>query len=172
MWELDYKEGWTPKNWCFQTVVLEKTLECPLDCKEIQPVNPKGNQPCIFIGKTAAEAEAPVLWLPDVKSPLIGKALGKIEGRRRRGWQRTRWLGGITNWMDMNLNKVWEMVKDREAWHSAVHAVAELDKTEQLNWIILHCMGMPHFIYSSINGRLGYFYLLAIVNKAAMKVAV
>ena len=73
MWKLDHKEGWVPKNWCFRTVVLEKTLESPLDCKEIQPVNPKGNQPCIFIGRTDAEAEAPVLWPPDVKNWLIGK---------------------------------------------------------------------------------------------------
>ena len=73
MWELDRKEGWVPKNWCFQTVVLEKTLEGPLDCKEIKPVNPKGNQSWIFIGKTDAEAEAPIFWPPDAKSQLIGK---------------------------------------------------------------------------------------------------
>ena len=73
MWELDHKEGWAPKNWCFWTVVLEKTLESPLDCKEIQPVNPKGNQSWIFIGRTDAEAEAPILWPPDVKSWLIWK---------------------------------------------------------------------------------------------------
>ena len=73
MWELDHKEGWVPKNWCFRTVVLEKTLESPLDCKEIQPVNPKGNQPCIFIGRTDAEAEALILWPSDSKSWLIGK---------------------------------------------------------------------------------------------------
>ena len=73
MWELDHKEDWVCKNWCFQTVVLEKTPESPLDCKEIKPVNPKGNQPWIFVGKTDAEAETPILWLPDVKSWLIGK---------------------------------------------------------------------------------------------------
>ena len=73
MWDLDYKEIWVPKNWCFWTVVLEKTLENPLDCKEIQPVNPKGNQPWIFIGRTDAEAETPVLWPPDVKNWLIWK---------------------------------------------------------------------------------------------------
>ena len=98
MWELDYKEGWTPKKWCFQTVVLEKTLESPLDCKEIQPVNPKGNQPCIFTGKTAAEAEAPILWLPDVKSPLIGKALGKIEGGEGDDRGRDGWVASPTEW--------------------------------------------------------------------------
>ena len=73
IWELDLKEGWVPKNWCFQTVVLEKTLESPLDCKDIKPVNPKGNQPWIFIGRADAKAEAPILWSPDVKSGFIGK---------------------------------------------------------------------------------------------------
>ena len=84
--ELDYKESWAQKNWCFWTVVLEKTLESPLDCKEMQPVHPKGNQSCIFVGRTDAKAET---WPPDAKSWLIGKTpmLGKIEGRRRRGWQ-------------------------------------------------------------------------------------
>ena len=86
MWELDYKERWVPKNWCFWTVMLEKTFEIPLDCK-IQPVHAKGNQSIIFIGRTDAEAEATIFWPPDVKSWLIWKdlMLGKIEGRRRRG---------------------------------------------------------------------------------------
>ena len=105
MWELDHKEGWAPKNWCFQTVVLEKTLGSPLDSKEIKPVNPKGNQPWIFIGRTDAEAKAPILWPPDAKSWLIGKDpdVGKIEGKRRKGRQRMRWLDDITNLMDMSL---------------------------------------------------------------------
>ena len=96
--ELDYKESWALKNWRFWTVVLEKTLESPLDCKEIQPVHPKGDQFWVFTGRTDVEAETPILWPPDEKSWLIGKTLmlGKIEGRRRRGWQRMRWLGG---WM-------------------------------------------------------------------------
>ena len=83
MWELDHKECWTPKNWCFRTVVLEKTLESPLDCREIQPVNPKGNQSWIFTGRTAAEAEAPILWLPDMKSRLIGKDPDAGKDRRQ-----------------------------------------------------------------------------------------
>ena len=84
MWELDHKEGWEPKNWCFLIVVLEKTLESPLDSKEIKPVNPKGNQPWIFIGRTDAEADAPILWPPDVKSQLIGKAPDAGEDCRQK----------------------------------------------------------------------------------------
>ena len=102
MWELDYKESWAPKNWCFWTVVLEKTLESPLDCKEIQPVHPKGNQSWIFIGRTDAKAETPILWPPDERTDSLEKTLilGKIEGRRRRGRQRMKWLDGITDSMD------------------------------------------------------------------------
>ena len=107
MWKLGYKESWAPNNWCFWIVVLEKTLEGPLDSK-IQPVHPKGNQSWIFIGRTDAEAETPILWPPDAKNWLIRKTLilGKIEGRRRRREQRMRWSDGITSSMDMNLSRL------------------------------------------------------------------
>ena len=110
MWELDYKESWALKNWCFWTVVLEKTLESPLDCKEIQPVNPKGNQSWIFTGRTDDEAEAPILWPPDAKNRLTGKdpAAGKAEGERDdRGWN--GWMASLTGW-------TWVWASSRNWW--------------------------------------------------------
>ena len=122
MWELDHKEGWALKHWCFQVVVLENTLESSLDCKEIKPVNPKGNQLWVFIGRT--DAEAPILLPPTAKSQLTGKGpdVGKDWRQMRGERQKMRWLESITDSADMNLSKLWE---NRGARHAVVHGVAK-----------------------------------------------
>ena len=131
---LDHKESWVPKNWCFWTVELEKTLESPLDCKKIQLVNPKGNQSWIFIGRTDVEAETPVIWPPDAKSWLIWKVTGagKDCGEEEKGMTEDEMVG----W-HMSLGKLQELVMDREAWHAEVHGV-EKSQTWLSNWTELN----------------------------------
>jgi len=149
MWDLDYKESWAPKNWCFWTVVLEKTLESPLDCKEIQPVHPKGDQSWVFIGRTDVEAETPILGPPDVKSWLIWKDPDAGKGWR---WEEkgttedemVEWhhqhnghgFGWILE-MEMSLGKLWELVMDREAWRAVFMGLQRVgqDWATKLNWI-------------------------------------
>ena len=127
MWELDCEESWAPKNWCFWTMVLEKTLESPLDCKEIQPVHSKGDQSWVFFGRTDAEAGTPILWPPHAKSWLTGKDsdAGMDWGQEEKGRQRMRWLDGITDLMDVSLSELRELVMDREAWRDVIHRVAK-----------------------------------------------
>ena len=127
MWQFNYKESWTPKNWCFWAVVLEKTLESPLNCKQIQLVHPKGDQSWIFLGRTDAEAETPILWPPDAKSWLIWKDpdAGKDWGQEEKGTTEDEILDGITDSMDMGLHGLWELVMGREAWRSVVHGVTK-----------------------------------------------
>ena len=147
MWELDCTQSWVPKNWCFWTVVLEKTLHSPLDCKELKPFNPKGNQSWIFVGRTDVEAETPIFWPSVAKNWLIGEDLDtEKEGRKRRGWQRRRWLDGTTDSTDMSLisSESWWWTENPVVLQSMGSQKVGHDWVTELNWIT--CIWLIKFL--------------------------
>ena len=154
MWELDHKEGWAPKNWCFQTVVLERALESPLDCKEVNSINPKGSQSWILIGKTDTEAEAPILWPHDVKSWLIGKDpdAGK-DWRQEEKWMTEDEMVGWHHRLDGHeFEQLRDLVMDREAWRAAVYGVAK-NRTRLRDWteLIVALQCVSSLLFNEVN---------------------
>ena len=158
MWELDHKEGWAWNNWCFWTVVLEQTLESPLDWKEIQPVHPKGNLSWTFIGRTDAKLKLQYFGHMMQRTDSLEKILmlGKTEGRGRRGQQRKRWLDDITDLMDMSLGKLRDLVKDREAWHTRIHRVTK-SWTQLSDWTELTNSCHSHY-FPLLNEKFYLFF--------------
>ena len=148
MWELNHKGGLALKNWCFQIVVLEKTLESPLDSKEMKPVNPKGSQPWLFIGRTCPEAEAPILWLPDAKSQFTGKDpdAGKDWGQKEKKVTEDEMVGWH-HWLNGQDSKLGEIVKDREAWRAVVHGAAK-SWTRLSNWTATTTLPTPQHTHA------------------------
>ena len=158
---LNHKKGWTLKNWCFWIVALEKTPDSPSDTKEIKPVNLKGNQPWIFVRrlvlKLRLQYSGHLMWRSNsLEKTLI---LGKIEGRRRKGQQRMRWLDGITDAMDMSSSNLKEIVKDRKAWHAAVHGVSK-GQTQLSNWTTksYQCKSIMSTLYAVVTLKIGLIY--------------